>query len=70
MLQPGTLPEVTLDMDIAKKAAETVKSLFEDGYIIEGIDDHQQLFQSGKAAFATCGSAFKAIPALSRMSVL
>ena len=48
--------EVTLDMDIAKKAAETVKSLFEDGYIIEGIDDHQQLFQSGKAAFATCGT--------------
>ena len=33
--------EVTLDMD---------------GYIIEGIDDHQQLFQSGKAAFATCGT--------------
>ena len=48
--------EVTLDMDIAKKAAETVKSLFEDGYIIEGIDDHQQLFQSGKEAFATCGT--------------
>ena len=48
--------EVTLDMDIAKKAAETVKSLFEVGYIIEGIDDHQQLFQSGKAAFATCGT--------------
>lgn len=48
--------EVTLDMDIAKKASETVKSLFEDGYIIEGIDDHQQLFQSGKAAFATCGT--------------
>lgn len=48
--------EVTLDMDIAKKAAETVKSLFEDGYIIEGIDGHQQLFQSGKAAFATCGT--------------
>ena len=48
--------EVTLDMDIAKKAAETVKSLFEDGYIMEGIDDHQQLFQSGKAAFATCGT--------------
>lgn len=48
--------EVTLDMDIAKKAAETVKSLFEDSYIIEGIDDHQQLFQSGKAAFATCGT--------------
>lgn len=48
--------EVTLDVDIAKKAAETVKSLFDDGYIMEGIDDHQQLFQSGKAAFATCGT--------------
>lgn len=48
--------EVTLDMDIAKKAAEAVKSLFEEGYVMEGIDDHQQLFQSGKAAFATCGT--------------
>ena len=48
--------EVTIDMDIAKQAAEAIKSLYDDGYIIEGIDDHQQFFQSGKAAFGICGT--------------
>lgn len=43
--------EVTLDQDIAIEAAEFVKSLYDDGYIAEGIDDMQKLFSSGKAAF-------------------
>ena len=48
--------EVTMDMNIAKQAAEFVKSLYEDGYVLEGIDDHQQFFQSGKAAFTIGGT--------------
>lgn len=48
--------EVTMDKEIAVKAAETVKFLFDNGYILEGIDDHQQLFQSGKAAFCINGT--------------
>lgn len=43
--------EVTMDKDIAVKAAEFVKSLYDDGYIAAGIDDHQKFFQSGKSAF-------------------
>ena len=43
--------EVTIDKDIAVAAAEYVKSLFDDGYIPEGITDHQQFFTSGKSAF-------------------
>lgn len=48
--------EVTMDKDIAVAAAEYVKSLFDDGYIIEGITDHQQLFQAGNAAFCFSGT--------------
>lgn len=48
--------EVTLNKDIAVKAAETVKSLYDNGYVLAGIDDHQQLFQSGKAAFCIGGT--------------
>lgn len=48
--------ELTIDQDIALQAAEFVKSLYEDGYVMEGITDHQQLFQSGKAAFCTGGT--------------
>lgn len=43
--------KVTMDKDIAVKAAEFVKSLYDDGYVSAGIDDHQKFFQSGKAAF-------------------
>lgn len=43
--------EVTMDQDIAVKAADFVKSLYDNGYVAEGIDDHQKFFQSGKAAF-------------------
>ena len=48
--------EVTLDTDKAVEAAEFVKSLYDDGYIATGIDDHQKLFQSGKAAFMFTGT--------------
>lgn len=48
--------EVTMDKDIAVKAAEFVKSLYDNGYIAEGIDDHQKFFQSGKAAFYIGGT--------------
>ena len=48
--------EVTMDKDIAVKAAEFVKSLYDDGYVAEGIDDHQKFFQSGKAAFYIGGT--------------
>lgn len=48
--------EVTMDKEIAVKAAEYVKSLYDDGYILEGIDDQQKFFQSGKAAFMFAGT--------------
>lgn len=48
--------EVTLDKEIAVKAAEYVKSLYDDGYVLPGIEDHQQFFQSGKAAFYIGGT--------------
>ena len=47
---------VTLDTDTAVKAAEFVKSLYDDGYIKEGIDDHQAFFQSGKAGLCIGGT--------------
>ena len=43
--------EVTIDRDTAIAAAEYIKSLFDDGYVAEGITDHQQFFTSGKSAF-------------------
>lgn len=48
--------EVTLDKEKAVKAAEFIKSLYDDGYILQGIEDHQKLFQNGKAAFCTAGT--------------
>ena len=33
-----------------------VKSLYDDGYVATGIDDHQKLFQSGKAGFLFSGT--------------
>ncbi len=47
---------VTMDVDTAVKAAEFVKSLYDDGYILTGIDDHQALFQSGKAGLLFGGT--------------
>ncbi len=43
--------KVTMDKDIAVKAAEFVKGLYDEGYVAAGIEDHQKFFQSGKAAF-------------------
>lgn len=48
--------EVTMNKDIAVKAADFVKSLYDDGYIAEGIDDHQAFFQSGKAGLVFAGT--------------
>lgn len=48
--------EVTLDKDIAVKAAEEVKSWYDNGYVLEGIADHQKLFQAGDAAFFMGGT--------------
>lgn len=48
--------EVTLDKDKAVEAASFVKSLYDEGYIIQGIDDHQAFFQSGKAALQFGGT--------------
>ena len=48
--------ETTLDEDAAKGAMEWVKSLYDNGYILPGIDDHSAIFQSGKAAFEFGGT--------------
>lgn len=48
--------EVTMDKEIAVKAAEFVKGLYDKGYIVEGIDDHQKFFQSGKAGIYMGGT--------------
>ena len=48
--------EVTLDEEKARAAMEWVKSLYENGYILPGIDDHSAIFQSGKAAFEFAGT--------------
>lgn len=48
--------EVTMDKEIAVKAAEEVKSWYDNGYILEGIADHQKLFQAGDAAFFMGGT--------------
>lgn len=47
---------VSLDKEIAVKAAEFVKGLYDKGYIAAGIDDHQKFFQSGKAGIYTGGT--------------
>lgn len=48
--------EVSIDEEKAMEAAVFVKSLFDEGYVKEGIDDHQAFFQSGKSAIAFCGT--------------
>lgn len=48
--------EVTLDKEVAVQAAEFVKSLYDEGFIAEGIDDHQAFFQSGKAGILFGGT--------------
>ena len=48
--------KITLDKNIAVKAADFVKSLYKDGYIKAGIADHQKLFQGGKAGLLFGGT--------------
>lgn len=48
--------ENTLDEAKAKEAMDWVKSLYTNGYILPGIDDHSAYFQSGKAAFEFGGT--------------
>ncbi|MFP3089451.1 ABC transporter substrate-binding protein [Treponema sp. TIM-1] len=48
--------QVTLDQAIAIRAADYIKSLWTDGYILPGIEDHQRFFQDGHAALSYCGT--------------
>ena len=48
--------QVTMDKAIAVKAADFVKSLFKDGYIKAGIEDHQKYFQGGQAGLLFGGT--------------
>jgi multiple sugar transport system substrate-binding protein len=48
--------EVTFDRNIAAQAAEVVKSLYTDGYVLPGIEDHGRFFQSGRAALMWGGT--------------
>lgn len=48
--------QVTLDKAKAVKAAEFVKSLYTDGYIKAGIEDHQKYFQGGQAGLVFTGT--------------
>ncbi|WMJ85987.1 ABC transporter substrate-binding protein [Anaerocolumna sp. MB42-C2] len=48
--------EVTMNKDIAVKAADFVKGLFDKGYISQGIDDHQKFFQGGQAGLFIGGT--------------
>jgi len=48
--------KVTVDKDIAVKAADFIKSLYDDGYIQPGITDHQKMFQEGKAGILFGGT--------------
>ena len=48
--------QVTLDRNIAIRAADFVKSLWTDGYILPGITDHGNIFRAGNAAMAWTGT--------------
>ncbi|MGI6107586.1 MAG: extracellular solute-binding protein [Lachnospiraceae bacterium] len=48
--------ECTIDDEVSKKVLEWQKSLYDDGLVLEGISDHQALFQQGKAAFVITGT--------------
>lgn len=47
---------VTMDRAIGVRAAEFVKSLYDEGYVARGIVDHQQYFQAGSAALYIGGT--------------
>lgn len=48
--------ETTIDEDKCKEVMEWEKSLYDDGLVLPAIDDHQALFQAGKAAFCITGT--------------
>jgi multiple sugar transport system substrate-binding protein len=48
--------QITLDQAIAIRAADSVKSLWTDGYILPGIEDHQRFFQDGHSALSFGGT--------------
>jgi multiple sugar transport system substrate-binding protein len=48
--------QVTLDQNIAIRAADYIKSLWTEGYILPGISDHQRFFQDGHAALVFTGT--------------
>lgn len=48
--------ELTLDREIAIESAEFVKALYTEGYVKEGIENHQQYFQGGNAPFFIGGT--------------
>lgn len=48
--------EMTMNKEIAVRAAEFIKSLYDEGYIARGIVDHQRYFQSGNAAIEFGGT--------------
>ena len=47
---------ITLDTGVAIKAAEFIKSLYDDGYVLTGIEDHQRFFQGGNAGLLFGGT--------------
>lgn len=55
-LTNDTGDKITLDKVTAVKAAKFVKSLYDDGYILSGIADHQRLFQGGNAGLLFGGT--------------
>jgi multiple sugar transport system substrate-binding protein len=52
----GAGTQVTLDQNIAVRAADYIKSLWTEGYILPGIADHQRFFQDGHAALVFTGT--------------
>jgi multiple sugar transport system substrate-binding protein len=48
--------QVTLDRNIAIRAADYIKSLWTGGYVLPGIEDHQRFFQEGHAALVFGGT--------------
>ena len=48
--------DVGMDAEVAKKAAEFVKSIYDNGYALAGIEDHQKFFQAGTAGLFIGGT--------------
>ncbi|QAY70762.1 extracellular solute-binding protein [Xylanimonas protaetiae] len=48
--------KITMDRATAVKAADFLKGLYDDGYVLPGIEDHQKLFQQGQAAIMFGGT--------------